>query len=155
MVPLHPARILPILVFVFAIVLFGGWIAYDCTLVPEDEPFEPREPCPAVPQKEFPHVPVELLLERVRLGNPRPILERQLDSLPPPQVDPIDVSSGAVVLRSRYVLSLLHPIPRLMAHPLPTDFRPGLYVLVLEYDGSKSGHPLLHAELLPAQLSAQ
>jgi hypothetical protein len=138
----------PLAVFGAAILMFGGWIAWEAIRTPDRntrdaaQPGRPSHLEPPVP-------PAEAALGVVHVGNPRWLIERHFDSFAPPQLDPIDVTSGAPVLRARYHLPLMHPVPHLMPNFRPHEFRPGPYLLALEFDGSKPGHPLMHAELTP------
>ncbi len=138
---------LPFLVFGSAALAFGGWIAYEATkpIGPKTsaaratghDPFERSGP------------PVEAVLGMVHHGIARPHVERHLTGLTPAELETSDVSSGATPMRSRYRVALERPVPHLMPRVLPHMFKPGPYLLTLEFDGSKPGHPLVRAELTP------
>ena len=148
----------PVGVFGAAILMFGGWIAWESDRAPDRHVGADRQPVP--PPSIGPTIglttgpnglPLEVALGTVHVGSPRWIIEQRLNSLPHPEYDPIDSTSGTPVLRSRYYLHLTHPFPHLMPNFRPREFRAGAYTLVLDFDGSRSGHPLLTAELVPMQ----
>jgi hypothetical protein len=138
----------PVLVFGVAVFAFGGWIACESGRGPG----KPRAGAQHRSQPEDapePHFgrPPEAMLGIVHVGTPRAIIERDLSVLPPPDVEPIDLSSGAPVLRVRYRLHLPRFVPQLLPGTHPIDFRPGPYLLTMEFDGQQRGHPLTRAEL--------
>jgi hypothetical protein len=77
------------------------------------------------------------------------MVEQQLAEVGLAEVDPIDLSTGRPVCRSRYTVHLTNPIPNL--RPSGTaEFTPGEYILTLEFDGATAGHPLSRIALAPA-----
>lgn len=136
----------PLLIFVTVIVAFTGWVIYESRANTTQNKAGPPSPVPGGPIG----APADALLGAIHRGVPRLVIERHLISLPPAVVEPIDLSSGAPVLRSRYHILLHHPAPpHLMPGCAPHMFRPGLYLLILEFDGRVPGHPLMSAVLTP------
>jgi hypothetical protein len=160
-------RIPPLAVLAAALVTFAGWITYEAVRTqppPENEAGVQGQP-PVSHARGAPRFggpsPVSLSAElgeqappqsallAIHPGKPRWLTERQLDSLPPPAVDPIDLTSGVPVLRARYHVFVAHLIPHLMPNIMPHEFRPGMYTMLLEFDGYRPGHPLQRARLVP------
>ena len=137
----------PLLIFAGAVLMFSGWIACESV----QGPAKTRGAAQSSPGggSEFAGPPPEAVLGIVQVGTPRPIIERELAILPAPEVDPIDTSTGTAVLRLRYRFPLVRFNPHLMPGTPPHAFKPGKYVLTLDFDGGKPGHPLLRAELVP------
>lgn len=137
----------PFLIFGAAVLTFAGWIAYDSTATTELSPagLTRSDPTATAPDG----VPIEIRLGAVHPGFPRAHIEQQLAALQPLDVEPIDLSSGTPVIRSRYRVTLTRPVPHLTPRVPPHRFQPGQYLLTVQFDGSKHGHPLLHAELTP------
>jgi hypothetical protein len=77
-------------------------------------------------------------------------VDRQLITFPPPIEEPVDVSGGTPVCRSRYHIHLDRPL----SHPdlifSQSAFTPGPHIVTLEFDGAVVGHPLVRATLAPA-----
>jgi hypothetical protein len=135
----------PVWVFGGAVVAFGGWLAVEAAH-PTDAPAAERRPDGDGPAPSAP--PVEARLCAVHPGAPRAKVERQVADLTPAARDASDLSAGAPE-RARYRVQLAHFVPHLMRGVTPHTFRPGAYVLTLEYDDAHPGSPLRRAELTP------
>jgi hypothetical protein len=146
------AGLLPHCVLVVATGAFGGWVAYDALAsTPGGRPREIEEGVLAVPAQLLrpEATPTDPQLESAKPGAQRLFIERQFASLERAVVDPVDTSGDTPVLRTRYQVHLERAYLPLMPDASPVDFRPGLYWLVLEFDGSERSQPLIRAELTP------
>ena len=156
MSPFRVAPSSPFFVFGAAIVAFVAWLTYDATHASESQathpPFTPQaaRALRHIPSAPTPvdQSPLEVQLTSLQLGVTRMSAEHQLSSLPGPEVDPIDLSSGHPVFRERYSIHLDQPVT-LLSIP-EEEFVPGPYVLTVEFDGAVAGHPLTHVSLDPA-----
>jgi hypothetical protein len=90
-------------------------------------------------------------LEAIQPGMPRLLVEQRFGPRNSVGVEPVDLSSGLPVLRTRYVVHLSRPVEALMPDLKPGQFRPGQHQLTLEFDGARPGHPLLRAEVSPTR----
>jgi hypothetical protein len=142
----------PLLIFAGAVLMFSGWIACESVQGPaKTRGAAQQSPQGGVGGEPTGGPPPEALLGVVQVGTPRPLIERELSVLPAPEVDPIDTTSGTAVLRVRYRFPLARFVPHLMPGSHPHTFKPGKYVLALDFDGGKPGHPLLRGELVPGE----
>jgi hypothetical protein len=136
----------PFLVFVIGAVAFVAWVAHDATHAPA----APRPDQELLSPNDDPIAgPIEKRLNALQPGVPRLVAEQQLTALGAPTVEPIDVSSGKPVCRSRYLVHLVRPVPNLMPDA-PGEFQPGPYTLTVEFDGGADGHPLRRLTLTRA-----
>lgn len=138
----------PFLVLGSATLAFGGWIAYEA-VSPTAQPPQIATSAVGTGDSEPHGPPIESVLMCIHPGCSRFHAEEQLSRVFTVQSDPVDLSAGVPVMRSRYLVSLNRPIPHLMPRVPPPMFKPGPFLLTLEFDGSRPGHPLVRAELKP------
>jgi hypothetical protein len=139
----------PRMILGVAVVCFGCWLAIDAIRTRPPFQREPESP-PPTERHVPPERPTEVLLGIVHPGSPRPIVERHLAPITIAFAEPVEVRAGAVLIREHFHLVLNHPVPRLMPIFPRQPFRPGPHVLIITFDGSRPNHPLLRAELAPA-----
>jgi hypothetical protein len=126
---------------------FAGWAVSEATHTQPPSRESPTEAGQTIPP------PLELvlpakILTTVHPGMPRVHVEHCLRDLPGGEVEPVDTASGPHVSRVRYRIHLAHPIPCL---ELPVPFRPGPYVVMLEFDGQHPAQPLIHMTAVPEE----
>jgi hypothetical protein len=136
----------PLVVLAFAAVAFVGWISIDAIYATPRS--APAAEAPAQP-REIAAQPHELIVAGVHRGLPRAVTERHLANLPTASPEPVDDSNDTQVLRSRYYVQMGAPLPHLMKTP-PQQFRPGMYLLTVEYDTRLPNQPVTNVELSPA-----
>lgn len=148
---------LPLVIFLVAILSFAGWIAYEAMKLPPK--WQPgRDPPPTAQASPGPSLAgpppgpggsADALVQELQLQRARMEVERLLMALPPPFVEPIDVSSGSPVVRLRYRVYITRYLPSLMPDIAAQDFQPGTYRLVLEFNGALRDHPLQSVRITP------
>jgi hypothetical protein len=148
----------PLVIFVSACLAFAGWLVYDSVKGPAATAGRT--------EREYRHMPsvtpgqsgptpgtvpmptpmgganADALLDQLQLGTSRIDTERALIALLPPFVEPVDMSSGSPVLRSRYRVYLSRYRSEMTPDITQQDFLAGSYRLVLEFDGQVHHHPL-------------
>ncbi|AMV24757.1 hypothetical protein VT84_10200 [Gemmata sp. SH-PL17] len=140
----------PILLLGVVVLAFTGWIAYEgvtgqgAASVMGSEQSESEDGA-----KPLPKLPPEVVIGAVCVGQPRLFVEQHLMAHSAGDIDPVDLSAGAPVLRSRYRVYIGRPLPHLNPSLPPHMFRPGSYILTLEFDGRHAGHPLFRIDLSP------
>src|SRR5205823_1398680 len=124
-------------------------VAYDAARAPASARATRPAPAPLLSPNDDPVAgPIETRLDALQPGTPRVTAEQQLATISPPQVDPVDVSTGKPVCRERYTLHLVRPV-RDLTPAAANTFTPGPYVLTVEFDGARPGHPLTRLALTP------
>lgn len=93
----------------------------------------------------------ETVLEGIEPGMSRLVVEQRFAGQSSVTVEPVDLSSGVPVLRSRYVVQVSRPFPSMMPGAGPGQFHPGPYAVTLEFNGAAPDHPLIRAALAPAR----
>jgi len=145
----------PFFILGAAVVAFVAWLTYDATQAPGSHMTHPPASNASRVLRDIPAAsqiatagPLEVQLTALHPGVARLVAEQQLSTLPGPEVDPVDVSSGHPVFRERYSIRLDQPVT-LLSIP-EEEFTPGPYVLTVEFDGAVAGHPLTRISLDPA-----
>jgi hypothetical protein len=133
----------PLWLLVAAAFAFVCWIGYDA--IQASQQGSPKtQPEYLTDEAETPAP--EALLASIHYGMPRPVVEKQLAGLPNASPDPMETVDGSRAMRSRYYVNLVTPIPHMMGRP-PHEFRPGTFLLTVEYDGGIPHNPVIRAEL--------
>ncbi|MBP3955692.1 hypothetical protein J8F10_10405 [Gemmata sp. G18] len=140
----------PVVLLGAVVLAFVGWVAHEAisgqgaTSVAGSEQSEPADVARA------PHnLPVEVVIGGLHVGQPRLFVEHQLMAMSVGDIEPIDLSAGMPVLRTRYRVYISRPLPHLNPSIPPHMFRPGSYMLTLQFDGRHPGHPLFRIDLTP------
>jgi hypothetical protein len=147
----------PFVIFGTACLAFAGWLIYDGVKATTANRSERShrlsgnnpEPTgamvrPSIPPPGGPH---DELLDQLRVGMFRVEAEKSLAPLTPFVVEPVDMTSGLPVLRSRYRVYLERCHPELMPDINPQEFQPAYFRLILEFKGDLMNHPLQDIKL--------